>query len=860
MLDVRRSGIAIVFAALWGWASYGAAEGPGRTQLIRAVRTSVAPSIDGKLSEPEWLNAPVFDDFVQSFPAEGMPPSERTELRVLYDDDKLYIGIICYDSQPGTILKQLGRRDRIPPSDNIGVAIDANHGHREAFVFSVNAAGVLQDGLFFQDNQSTDDWDAVWQGAASVRPDGWSAELAIPLHLLRFREGDVQTWGFFVRRELARTHEVLDSVLIPRNANGMVSRFGHLSGMTGLKQRVDLELLPYVATRMTLRPQFSDASIPKPRLLDPSIDLGLDLKAAVTRGLTLNATVNPDFGQVEADQVILNLSNFEQFFPEKRPFFTHGLDLFQPVGGDVGQTPQTLFYSRRIGLITPILGAAKLTGTASETLDIGVLDAFVAGASDSGKDEANPDRSVGYFLSRPLHIGLKDSLPALSPVSENYFAAVARKRIAENSTLAATFAAATPIEAPRCTADQADLPDATRPSYCDVRGANSAAFDWNLRTANSEWLLLGQVDASQSIAGPEARKLKDGTVIRPGTVGYGAYLTGGKLGGEPFRFDLRYEFASPKLDLNATGFQPNQNVHTITSGLGFVRPSGLGLLKSFTSRLQIAKSWSSDGRWVERGFNVGAAANAVLPGFHSIGLSSTFNVPQFDIREVGFTGIPYQRPTVTFFSINGQSDPNRAISVNAFFGLGWRINPILPVSSLGYGGDLRIVAHPHPSVETQLETSVDYTPHGARYVDSVGTDRFIFGTLDARLLSFTLRQQLVLSPTLTIQAYAQLFTAFGRYGPFYSAVSQGGPIRISDLAPTEYASDPSFRSSVLNVNLVVRWEYRIGSTLFLVYTRAQSALPSPSDAPVPTTLLPVGLGPGPTTEVFLVKWSYWWNV
>jgi hypothetical protein len=373
-------------------------------------------------------------------------------------------------------------------------------------------------------------------------------------------------------------------------------------------------------------------------------------------------------------------------------------------------------------------------------------------------------------------------------------------------------------------------------------------------------LLLGQVDASQSIAGSEARKLKDGTLIRRGDFGYGAYLTGGKLGGEPFRFDLRYEFASPKLDLNATGFQPNQNVHGATAALGFVRPSGLGLLKSFTSRLQFAKSWSSDGRYVDRGFNVVAIANAVLPGFHAVGLRSTLDVPQFDIREVGSTGIPYQRPAVTFFSVTGQTDPNRAISVSGNAGVGWRINPILPVSRIGYGGNLRIVGNPHPSVETQFETGVDYTPHGARYVDSVGTDRFIFGILDARLLSFTLRQQLVLSPTLTIQAYAQLFSAFGRYGPFYVAASQGSPIRISDLAPTEYAPNPSFRSSVLNVNLVVRWEYRIGSTLFLVYTRAQSALPSPSDAPIPTTLLPVGLGAGPTTEVFLIKWSYWWNV
>src|SRR5262249_9656187 len=149
---------------------------------------------------------------------------------------------------------------------------------------------------------------------------------------------------------------------------------------------------------------------------------------------------NPDFGQVEADQVILNLSNFEQFFPEKRPFFTHGLDLFQPVGGDVGQTPHTLFYSRRIGLVTPILGAGKLTGTAREGLGVGVLDAFAAGASTPGKDEANPDRSLGYFASRPLHLGLKDSFPSVEPVPENYFAAVAKKQVGPNSTVGAMFA------------------------------------------------------------------------------------------------------------------------------------------------------------------------------------------------------------------------------------------------------------------------------------------------------------------------------------------------------------------------------------------------------------------------------------
>ncbi len=858
MTDVCRRGIAAAF--LWiASTALGAVEGPGTTQLIGAVRVSKAPSIDGKLDEPQWLTAPVFDQFVQSFPDEGAPPSERTEVRVLYDDDDLYVGIICYDSQPERILRQLGRRDHIPASDTVGIAIDSSHDHREAFAFTVNAAGVLQDSLWFQDNQNSEDWDAVWEAAVSERPDGWSAEFAIPLNLLRFSDRPMQTWGFFVRREIARTHEVLDSVLIPRNANGFVSRFGHLSGLSGLGRKTDIEVTPYIAARAALRPQFSDPSIPRPRLLDPSLDLGFDLKAALTRSLTLRATVNPDFGEVEADQVILNLTNFEQFFPEKRPFFTHGFDLFQPVGGEVGQTPQTLFYSRRIGLVTPILGAAKLTGTAAEGLDIGVLDAFVAGASVAGNDEANPNRHLGYFISRPLHLGLKDSFPPRNPVPENYFAAVLRKKVATNSTVGTFFTAATPI-APRCTGNQANLPDDERPPYCDARGGNAVAIDWNLRTADSQWLLLGQVDASQSIKGSPSRDLKDGTVIRPGDIGYGGYLTAGKFGGEPFRFDLRYEFASPKLDLNATGFQPNQNLHDIRASLNFVRPSGFGGLRSFYSYLLLDKGWSSDRRFVDRGFSISAGGNAILRSFHSIGWNATFDVPQFDIREVDTTGIPYQRPNVVFFSVSGQSDGNRAVSIGGSLGLGWRPNPMLPVSTLGYNGNLRILIHPHPSLETQLETAFDYTPHGARYVDTLAADHFIFGILDSRLLSLTLRQQMVLTPTLTIQAYAQLFSDFGRYGPFYSALSQGQPIRISDLVPVVYTLDPSFHTAVLNLNLVLRWEYRLGSTLFLVYTRSQSALPTRPGAPIPATLLPARLGPGPATDIVELKWSYWWSL
>src|SRR5262249_40941293 len=317
---------AVVFCVL---AVYPASAGAG---TIRAARTHGAFSIDGNLDEPAWREAFPYSEVVGGFPHEGASPTTRTEIRGLYDDQNLYIGITAYDQQPALIVRGLGRRDSTPTSDGVEVSIDSQRSGRTAYYFSVNAAGVLRDALYYGDVNSTDTWDAVWKGASASRIDGWSAELEIPLSILRFSNAREQTWGILVRRTIPRTHQTFDSTLIPRNANGFCSWFGELTGLTDLKPKRDIELMPYVAARAVWRPQYSDPSLPHPRLFDPSADLGLDLRATLFSDLTLTATINPDFGQVEADQVVQNLSTFELFFPEKRPFFNQGLDIFQPVG------------------------------------------------------------------------------------------------------------------------------------------------------------------------------------------------------------------------------------------------------------------------------------------------------------------------------------------------------------------------------------------------------------------------------------------------------------------------------------------------------------------------------------------------
>jgi hypothetical protein len=871
----RRSALGLLIA---GSASP-ASERPGD---IRAARTRQPIHLDGRLNEPAWADAPVFSDFVQSFPDEDAAPTERTELRVLYDDDNIYVGVKCFDSHPNEILRNLGRRDSPPASDSVGIGIDSAHDHRTAYVFQVNASGVLSDGLFFDGTNYTADWDAVWDARVQSLPDGWSAEFVIPLHILRFTEAPKMTWGFAVRREVAHKHETDDSVLLPRSSNQFVQRFGHLTGLVDLKPRRDVELTPYISARANVRPQYSPPdqyhAYSHPRLIDPMADLGLDVKAQLASNLNLNATINPDFGQVEADQILLNLTTYEPFFPEKRPFFLEGMDLFQPVGAT---NTQQLFYSRRIGLNQPIIGAAKMTGSIVPGLEVGLLDAVVGGAyqsafagvTDPGQIysmESTPNRSLfGLRWNQPLTFGPVDALPETSPVPENYFVGVVRKQFFNNSTVGAIVTAATPLTS-ACSQDTTEGNTVNYPTAgCLAKGGNAAAVDWNLRSKTADWQFYGQIDASQEVGGPHSTTLYDGTVLSPGDTGVGTYFTAGKLGGEPFRFDVTYEYESPKLDLNALGYLRTQNYQGVALNPRLFETEA-GPLHNFGLRLHVNPHWSTDGRWIYRGGNYSLNSDAILPGYHYFGCELGRDEPGFEIREIQYTGVPLEKRATYYFNCWGQTDRNRALSLNAWATAGFHPRGGPTPAQWGYGSGGTLVWRPQARLETQLIFYVDSSPLASHWVESSpnNPNAFLFGDVDAHTLSWTLRQLLVITPRLTLQVYAQLFAAYGSYGPFYSAASNGAPIHFSDLTPVDpLAFDPtlvpsawpSFHTSALNVNVVLRWEYRLGSTLFLVYSRSQSEMPYALNQPAPANVWPDALLPGPATDTFLIKWAYWWS-
>ncbi len=860
---------------------------------VTAARRTGRIEIDGRLEEPDWTRAPAYGDFVQLFPTEGAAPTQRTEVRVLYDDQALYVGVTCHDSHPAGIVRTLGRRDRLPYSDAVMVVVDSTHEGRTAYEFTVTAAGVQEDGIFYDDDQLSTDWDAVWDAAVATTADGWTAELRIPLAALRFSDAPSQTWGFGVKRTVARLHEESASVLIRRSQRGLVSRLGTLVGLEDLHPVADLELAPYLAARAALRPRFADPTVPQPRVLDPVGDVGLDLKSSLGRGLALQGTVNPDFGQVEADQIILNLSRFEAFFPEKRPFFTQGMDLFQSVPGGSGSrpSPQQMFYSRRIGLDAPILGAAKLSGKASDEVQIGLLEAFVTGEGTgvgpqdaSGAPQAAPHQ-IRFLPAQPLHLAPYDSLPFLSPAPRNFLVGTARWQPAPTRTFGLTATSAL-LAGPACSPQDAfqwSVDTDYLPRRCDTPAGNALAGDWTLRSADGDWFFRGQATGSQWLGSAPLRALPDGTVFHKGDLGYGAYASAGTQGGEPWRFEGQWYYESPRLELNALGYQRTQNEQLGRAILHWVKPNGVGPFHSVDLQLGAETHWTTDGGGWHRGSQLWAGGDFQLRSFHSFGCLAALDAEYWDVREIDRSGVfsgrpgdpapqpgtPYRRPGDYGAQCWLSSDPNGPFHVEGGGGIGrtFATGPLAPVTFWGAG--LSFVLRPQARVETRIDLQYDQNRFRARYVDHdldpvQPLDTYTFADLYAPDFSVTLRQQLVLTPRLTLQAYAQLFTSYGHYGPYYTAAAPPGQaVTPSSLlpipAPPSASASYDFRDVALNVNVVLRWEYRLGSTLYLVYTRSQVERGLPDGAPVPATLRPTALGPGPTTDTFMVKWAYWWS-
>ena len=368
------------------------------SKSLKAIRINEPINIDGYLSESSWKDNGV-TEFVQRDPVEGRKPTQKTEVWVAYDNEAIYVAAKLYDSSPDSIIARLARRDERVASDEFEFRVDPWLDHRSGFFFRVSAAGAIRDGILFNDGSNDDSWDGVWESATSINREGWEVEIKIPYSQLRFPEKEIHTWGVNFIRQIERNNERIMYVMIPKNSSGDASWFAHLTGIENISQPRLIELLPFSAGRAeyiqtNAGNPFNDGS----RFFN---QLGLDLKLGLSSGLTLDATFNPDFGQVEVDPEVVNLSDFETFFPEKRPFFIEGSNIFRFGGGGVenylsfNYGDPLFFYTRRIGRFpqgetnddyenvsipsgSTILGAGKISGKVTPEWSIGLINALTA--------------------------------------------------------------------------------------------------------------------------------------------------------------------------------------------------------------------------------------------------------------------------------------------------------------------------------------------------------------------------------------------------------------------------------------------------------------------------------------------------
>ena len=406
-------------------------------------------SVDGSLDDPAWQQVPPFTRFVQRDPVEGIAPSQRTEVRIAYDDDALYIAARMEETAPDSIVMRLGRRDVTTNADIFQLYIDPYHDHRTGFYFGLDPAGTMYDGILYNDDWSDDSWDGVWEGKTRRDSHGWTAEMRIPFSQLDSIRRETLVWGVDFRRDIARRNETDWAAYTPKNGSGFVSRFLSLRGIERLPSPQRVEILPYVTTsaqylQHAAGDPFNSGSHYSPRI-------GGDIKLGIGSNMTVDATVNPDFGQVEVDPAVVNLSDVETFFNEKRPFFIEGSSIFN--FGQGGATnywsfnwpsPQ-LFYSRRIGRApqgsipdnvdfskvpsgTDIIGAGKLTGRIGDSWNVGAVQALTAReyadlqiAGSRSTMEVEPFTYYGVLRAQKEFNEGRQSLGFMSTTTKRFF-------------------------------------------------------------------------------------------------------------------------------------------------------------------------------------------------------------------------------------------------------------------------------------------------------------------------------------------------------------------------------------------------------------------------------------------------------
>jgi len=876
--------------------------GAAGSTATRAVPLRASITVDGDLSEAAWTEIVPMSGFIQQEPVEGGPAEHDTEVRVLFDDEAVYVGLRMWDPDPESIRRQLYRRDGRGAADQVRVSFDPNRDRRTGYQFGVSAANVQRDAYLYDDNREDDAWDAVWSSQVTVDDRGWTAELRIPLSQIRYEASDeVQSWGFNVRRERVVTNERSYLHLVSRLQQGQVSQFGLLDGVAVPDPPMRLEALPYAVTSLYNGP--AEAGDPFFDGTESTQRVGVDLSYGLGSSFTLDATLNPDFGQVEADPAVINLSAFETFFREQRPFFVEDARIFD-FGLSGGRN--SLFYSRRIGRSpqggapddavfsevpdnATILGAAKLAGRTTTGLSVGALAAVTDG---EGGRAVLPDGSRQRFLVEPRStFGVVSLQQDFNEGASNIGGIVTGMR--------------------------RELPGDG--SFDFLPGtAYNAGLRFEHQWDEREWALWGFF-AGSHVRGSENALLEIQTASnhyfqRPDATRLGVDSTATALSGAEWRLQMERRrgdwtgaiWAAEVTDgfeINDVGF--SQSAERLDAGfrVGYREIEPGDWYRSYNVNFSNFHNWSHEA--LDDVFQVSSWHDARLRGSYNlrgeVELANYWEVdgnlsysPEARSRSATRGGPVMVDPASLRGEVRLNTDRRKALSFG--LNLDWDDARRGTGGGTSLGGSVNI--QPSDQVEIRLEPRLSWERDGAQYVTTrtlEGLDfaptygsRFFFADLERQTFSMETRLDWIFTPDFSLQLFAQPLLSSGDYRSYKQLAASesfdfrtfqtgtasevdggvlcsGGSIcRLGDDQHVDVdgdgRADLNFEDQDFNIrslvgNAVLRWEYRPGSTVFLVWQRSQAGS-------VGTGTFDFGrdldaLFAAPAEDRFILKVNYW---
>ncbi|MCP4572855.1 MAG: carbohydrate binding family 9 domain-containing protein [bacterium] len=830
--------------------------------VIRAERLGGPVELDGVLDDAAWQR-PGETRHMQNDPDNGCLPRQVTEFWVAYDNSALYVAARLHDSAPDSISARLGRRDTWPSSDWLYINLDTFNDDRNAFSFSINPAGVLGDSKLYNDGWGDNSWDGVWEAATRIDELGWVAEVRIPFSQLKFPASEEQVWGMNLSRRTLRSNERTDLFHNPRGGSGYGKRFPDLVGISGIEPETSTEITPYLLGKG----EFRDVDRDDPFASDPQFsgNAGVDFKTALSNNLTLNAAVNPDFGQVEVDPAVVNLGAYETFYEERRPFFVEDANTFRfgreglNSNWSFNWMDPMLFYSRRVGRapqlgidgdydfvdrpqVTTILGAAKVSGKVGNT-SVGALSAFTA------KEKAH------------LQIDGKEFEQVVEPFT-NY--SVVRAKVTKpDGTCGLGIMATSTIR---------DLDDPVSQAALDKRSFTGGIDGFTKLDEDGVWALKAYVAGSHITGSPEAiadmqtssrryfqRPDVDHMDYDPDATELKGWVGRAGVNKESgnWRFNSALGYSSPGFEINDVGFQYRTDMinASVTPGYSWREPHGI--FRNQSLFLGMYKTWDTGGNPAEYG--AGLFYWNQLKNYWSVD-SSVFINPERNNPRLTRGGPMMRAPAYRSWDLGLSSD--------------WRKNWVVSVSGGGSSDDggsrtafgrVRLEVHPMASLGLTVTPRYTWEQEEAQHYDEI-TDpamtstygnRYIFADLEYRQFSLETRIDWTFSPKLTLQAYVQPLFAVGRYTDHKElarsssfefdrfgrdngssivhdpAGDADNPYLVTpdgaDPANTFRLADRDFNFKSLKVNMVLRWEYAAGSTFYLVWTQDRVDTQNPGD-------------------------------